>query len=366
MKTMRMIFVWFLAVALLIASGCTGQNNETAPELLEPVGMEPDNAVVTRGEISNITTCEGLVLPVIHKLSFNASGIIDEVLVCVGSEVHTGDVLAKLDSELYENALAAARDELDYNLRIWELSEKIVQAEIDIAKLELEEMRSTGESGIEAELKEIGIAELENKLSADKAMWQLSLAEYETNIAQLEEQVAGAFLVANCDGTVVSCTAEEGMYALPGTDLIHLAEDDNIYISADYISADQVNNALDIYGTVAGHRVEVAYEAMDRVEFISRNDSGKEMTSTFNITDSCGADVASGMSAVIFLQMQHDEDALIIPACAVRQDNGGYFVYIVNDSGTQEKRSITRGIFNDAYVQVLEGLEEGDVIYAGN
>lgn len=354
-----------LALVMLLASGCTG-NVPEAPELHEPAGMEPDNAVVTRGEIYNVTTCEGLVLPRVHELSFTAGGVINEVAFGVGSPVKAGDVLARLDAGMYESALAAAKEGLEYSSHVWALTEKKVQAQIDIARLELKQLCESGASEKDIGLKEIDIAELENQLAADKAIWELSLAESENNIATLEAQVAGSVLTAPCDGTLVYSAAVEGGYAMAGAGLFWVAEDAELYISADYISSDDVNKALGIYATVAGKEIDVAYEAMDRVEYISRSDSGKKMTSTFSIADAGDVTVESGMSAVIFLLTEYETDALIVPTCAVRMDNSGYFVYLVDENGAQVRQSVKRGIYNDAYVQIVEGLEEGDVVYAGN
>jgi hypothetical protein len=41
-----------------------------------------------------------------------------------------------------------------------------------------------------------------------------------------------------------------------------------------------------------------------------------------------------------------------------------YFVYKVVD-GVQVRQNVQRGVYNDAEVQILSGLQEGDVVYAG-
>ena len=366
MKLIHKILVWPVILSLLLLSGCAINASDKVPELIEPVGMDPDTATVSRGEIFNVITLEGLVLPQVHDLCFNAGGIIDEVLVTIGSTVKEGDVIARLDANIYEKTLESTENTLAYNLEVWELSEKMASAKIDIAKIELQQLSNDGASASAIGLKEIEITELENKLKADKALWELTRIELEGSIEQLREQVAGSVLTAPCDGTIVYTTAIEGGYAMANSSLFRLAEDENLYISADYVTADQVDKALEIYGTVAGKEVGVKYEAMDRVEYLSRNDSGKDMNSTFVVSDAGDVEVESGMSAVIFLVTERDNNALIVPTCTVRQDVNGYFVYLVDKAGTQIRQTIKRGIYNDAYVQILEGLEEGDVVYAGN
>jgi len=366
MKLIHKILLWPVILSLLLLSGCANNASDDAPELIEPIGMEPDTAVASHGEIFNVITLEGLVLPHVHDLYFNADGIIDEVFVSIGSTVKEGDVIARLDADIYETSLSNAEENLAYNLEVWALTEKMAVTQIEIAKVELNQLKANGAASSEISLKEIEITEIENKLKADKALWNLSRSEIENNIEQLRAQVSGSILTAPCDGTIVYTTAVEGGYAIAASSLFRLAEDANLYISTDYVSAEQVDKSLEIYGTVAGKEVTVEYEPMNRIEYLSRNDSGKDMSSTFIVTDAGSAEVESGMSAVIFLVTERDNNALIVPTCTVRQDINGYFVYLVDKTGTQIRRNIKRGICNDAYVQILEGLEEGDVVYAGN
>ena len=366
MKLIQKLLILSLVVVLVIMSGCSTTSTREIPELIEPVGMEPDIAIAEYGEIFNVTSVEGIVLPFIHELCFEANGIVDEVYVTVGSEVKAGDIIARLDSDIYEQSLSAAVDNLDYSTEAWNLTKKKAELQIEIAELELDDLIREGGTSSQIELKRIEIAELENKLAADKALWELTRSELEQSIEELKLQVECSILAAPCDGTIVDSKAIEGTYAVADTELFRLAEDTNLHISTGYVTAEQIEDALEIYGTVAGKAVSVEYVPMDRVEYISRNDSGKDMNSTFIVSDSGNADVESGMSAVIFLVTERENNALIVPSCAVRRDVNGYFVYIVDETGTQIRRNIKRGINNDAYVQVVEGLEEGDVVYAGN
>jgi len=124
------------------------------------------------------------------------------------------------------------------------------------------------------------------------------------------------------------------------------------------VPAAALSGADEVYATVAGQRVEVVPHT-ENGEFEVR--SGM---SAFDISDAGGAEVYSGMSAVLFVITDRVEDALIVPSSAVRYDYG-YYVYKIVD-GVQVRQSVQRGVYNDAEVQILSGLEEGDVVYAGN
>lgn len=328
--------------------------------------MVMDTAVVEKGDFYNVEALEGLVLPQVLELAFPTAGLLGEVHVCVGSQVKAGDVLATLDAAYSQQALDAARASLDYSARERELTRREREISLELARLELRELEAAGASQAQRRLKELDAAAIENELAEEAALWSLTLADKEAAIAALEAQLRDSILTAPCDGTVVFCTAAQGGYALADAPLVWLADDAKLEITSDYLTADHVGRADELYCTAAGERVEAEYVPMDRAEYLSRSAAGYPLKSSFRITDDHGVPVESGMSAVIYLITDRAEDALLVPSCAVRRDSGiGYYVYKVVD-GVQVRQRITRGGFNDAVTQVLEGLEEGDVVYAGN
>ena len=359
----RCVIVLLLLLSLL--TGCAGAGETVAPPLREPAGMEQDIVAVTRGSIAKVQTYSGLVLPEILELSFAAAGPVTEVLVSVGSVVREGDTLAKLNTASLENALESARAQLEYAEQEHALNLRKRELQLEIARLELQELKNNGASSTYRKLKEVQIEEQENQLAEFQGLWELSYAERVLNIEELEKQVAAGVLTAPCAGTVVYCAAAEGSYAMANTPLIWLAEEGTVRIRTAYLTSDAVEKAVEVYAMVDGRRVEVEYQPLDRKEYLAMKASGDTMQSTFLVTDTNGAEVHSGMEAVLFLTTDQAEDALILPANAVRRDTTGYYVYRVTPDG-QQRQSVSRGLFTDALVQITQGLEEGEQVYVGN
>ena len=360
----RWIVVFLLLLSLLL-TGCAAAGEKIAPPLREPAGMEQDIVTVTRGSISRVQTYTGLVLPVIHELSFSGTGLITEVLVSVGSQVREGDVLAKLNTASLESALESARSQLEYAETEYELNLKRYELQLEIAGLELQEMKNNGYSSSVRKLKEVQIQEQENQLEEFMGLWELNRAEMELNIRELETQVAAGVLTAPCAGTVVYCTASEGSYSMANSAVVWLAEEGSIRIRTDYLTADTVSRAVELYAMVDGYRVEVEYVPLARAEYLAMKASGETMQSTFTVKETHGNPVEAGMEVVLFLATDRVDDTLILPANAVRRDTSGYYVYRVTDEG-QKRQSVTRGLFTDALVEITEGLEEGEQVYVGN
>ena len=106
--------LWGLLAALLIAATLAGcaRSVEVAetPELLEPVGVKVDTAVVTRGDLYAMSMYEGSVIAAAEELSFEIDGKIGEVCVWPGKWVEQGDLLFSLDQTALGERIASLVD----------------------------------------------------------------------------------------------------------------------------------------------------------------------------------------------------------------------------------------------------------------
>jgi macrolide-specific efflux system membrane fusion protein len=348
-----------LAAALLLLplSGCGGKKAPPAPELLEPKGVTLDTAEVRRGSIQTVATYEGLVLPAVRELSFTVSGVMTDVNVCAGSRVKAGQELASLDVSRYTSALESMESYLAFAEENEAIIEREQEIQIELARLALAEQRSAGAGRNTLRLAELKIKEQENSLTETCALWELDRAEQLSSIEEVRAIVDSSILLAPCDGTIVSCSAKDGAYAMENMGVICLAEDAELYLSVAAVSAASLSEADEVYATVAGKRVEVTPRPYGEAYMAQPG------MSAFDVTDRGDVPLESGMVAVLFVISDRVEDALIVPSSAVHYDYS-YYVYKIVD-GVQVRQSVQIGVANDAEVQILSGLQEGDVVYAG-
>lgn len=79
--------------------------------------------------------------------------------------------------------------------------------------------------------------------------------------------------------------------------------------------------------------------------------------------DEAPAKVRRGQTAQARLQLGQPSEALMVPNAAFYSDTGGAWVFVVNSEGTQAiKRKVRMGRRNPKYIEVLEGLREGEEI----
>ena len=85
---MKKFFAACFAVLLLCgATGCQNEATVSAPELLEPVGVKLDTAVVQRSDVYDASMVAGAVVPYVEEIQFTIDGKFGEFHVAVGDVV---------------------------------------------------------------------------------------------------------------------------------------------------------------------------------------------------------------------------------------------------------------------------------------
>ena len=103
-----------LLAAALMALGTPALAEEVqAPELIEPVGVQLDTAVVVRQDICELRYYDAAVVPHTEELCFTVDGSIKSIDALSGDWVSKGDVLATLDQEALEEQADDTRLHID-------------------------------------------------------------------------------------------------------------------------------------------------------------------------------------------------------------------------------------------------------------
>ena len=119
-----------------------------------------------------------------------------------------------------------------------------------------------------------------------------------------------------------------------------------------------------------GQEVTITISALDDKEYtgtvtkISELGTYASSGSSFSATVTFENDdeIKLGMSASCTIVLEKEENVICIPVEAVQTKNGEKYVSVVNDDGTITETTITTGVSNDEYVQILTGLTEGQKV----
>lgn len=338
---------------LLLSLLCGCAKTEAVPELLEPVKVETDKAVALYSEIYNITMYEATIKPEVQGLGFTRFGRVEECYYSVGDVVRAGDIIAVLDTRREQDEAEALLFEIESLTQNNDIERRRSELEIGL-------LRSAGQFS----LNQVEI-ELKNTLEQQRAeKAELEISELEERLAEVEQSIADSALTAEYDGTIISMTIKSGGFVREDAEAVYIADDSTMKIVTDYIRGENLARADRIYASIGGIQFDVTNIPYERSELISLSAMGADLRSTF-IIDEPTEDIHNGMFTCIYVRENYVENALVIPSIALKKDSIGTFVYLVTDDG-QKRRDVETGVQTDALIEVLSGLEEGDVVFVGS
>ena len=244
--------------------------------------------------------------------------------------------------------------------------EELALVEQEIAQVEEELTRVEKEIA----LKENEIAQKQALLRQDKEQHALDRRTQQKELNALNASLEDNVLCAPFAGRIVyGDILKPGSWVQAEDPVVFLADDSKLSIECDYIPVEAIEAADRVYAHIGEKEYELRYIPIDPDELMSLTISGAEITSTFEIIASEEElrALEAGQYAAIFLWSDYEADALVVPSGAVMYDSVERRNYVyVDENGTREKRTVEIGIGTTSRVQILEGLEEGDVVYVEN
>jgi len=352
-----------LLVLLLCLSGCgTAEPEKPVPELLEPVGVKLSTVPVQVGDLVDADVYEGAVVPHVEELQFTVDGTLEEVHVLLGEVVQAGEVLMTLSEDRIYEQIETLEQEAYRISALGDLTDRQKQSKIDIAKAELERLRKSFGSKEDIQKKELEVQQLELDLRQAQELRQLELnAKYSAAEAQ-RSKLGYSELTAPFSGRVVYVgPSRPGTSVLGYTTVICLADDSRPHISTAYISEGIVKSAEQIYARILDRDYMLTYMPYDNSEYITKTLAGETVETRFT-ADAEPEEIECGQFAAVVVVHREKKQVPYIPVNAVHSGTGGKYVYLMED-GQRVIRNVTLGIVTDAKAEILEGLEEGDLVY---
>lgn len=168
-------------------------------------------------------------------------------------------------------------------------------------------------------------------------------------------------VVAEFDGVVSELDIVEGAPVQEGTKLIVLESFENICVEFQA-------SKYDLEVLAVGEKVTVEVSGRTYQGTVSKihhmaeaNSSGTPMVTAEVHIDNPDENIYLGIEAKLSILTASEKNALQVPVEAVNIDNDGEFCYIV-ENDLLVKRNVKTGISSELYIQILEGLSEGDKV----
>ena len=313
-------------------------------------------------------------------------GKISSIPVVEGQRVHKGQVVLRLDPELYQAQVAqqqAAVQQAQIGIQSQKLTVANLQQQYQrqqaLFKQHLVDANSFDNLTNQLDLAN---TEMQNRQEA------LNIAQ--AQLTQAEQNLEKTVITSPIDGMITSLPVKVGETVVTGTNiagatLMDIADPSEVLADVQVDEADIANVKLgedaniDAVSfpdrTLHGKVQFVASSVTDTSSLTSSSASqGRTFEVKVAITDKSVGVLKPGMSARAEIFTQSTPDTLSVPVQAILYDtdpgskslepSSGSYVYLMQD-GKAKKTPVTTGVSSDTYQAVTSGVSKGDTVVSG-
>ena len=291
-------------------------------------------------------------------LSFKVAGTIDRIGLKVGDLVEEGQFVAELDPR-------------DYELFVEDTEASLAQARAMAVKAEADFKRIRGlferDNASQADYDAARAAQDSERAQVRSTQKKLDSAKLKLSYTKLASPVSGA---------VAAVPAEVHENVQTGSPIVNLLSGKGPEVEVgipEVLIAEIRDNA----------RVKVVFDALPGREFSGLvteiSVASTQGLTTYPVTIALNrtweqlargrlAEIRPGMAAEVSFNFGHagGPDRWVIPPHSVAEDREGRFVFVVRRTddglGSVERRSVTVGEFVRDGLEIVEGLEDGDLV----
>ena len=373
-----------------------------------------DAKVVTLGkaekrDLSEVVAASGKVQPSVEvKIQSEVSGQIVELPVKEGDYVQKGQLLVRINPDLYTSALSRAEAALNTaKSNLSSAKARLTQAK---AQKRLQETTLTRLSKL-IEQKAISQAEYDNASSAlESSVAEVEAAEESVHSANFSiasadagkseavENLRRTTIVAPISGTVTALAKELGETVLGNnmmsgdvimkvsvlnemeidlevneTDIVHVQVGDTADVEIDAFSDQTFKGVVTEVGSSALNSGQGLAASTEQVtNFSVKVRIVKESYAGVNGNSENNSPFKPGMSATVKIHTDEASQALAVPTASVTtradslQNNISLTVVFVKKAdNTVEMKQVSTGIQDGTFIQITKGLNEGEEIVTG-
>ena len=345
------------ARAGLLPTGAAPDDQATATQTPAPaeaprevvMQLLPSELVtVAPGTLRETIKLTGTLEPA-RKLGLPAevSGRVDRVTLQEGQAAMTGDVLVHIDIEALTNQLEQQR-----------ATANATRAQLELARAEYERTQSLVNRGV-------ATASTLDQENAQVQQLEANLIALEKQVEIAEESLEKATITAPFDGVIAERSVDPGAYVSPGTGLLTLVDISSLTLegAVPVNYAPRVMVGQDVEITVDGLGSRQFTGAIERIAPVAAQ--GTRMLPIYASLDNADSALRGGMFASGELVLEQKDDAIGIPADALREDTEGTFVLKLEGERVQRQPvTVARSWDRGRIVEITDGIGQGDVIAA--
>jgi HlyD family secretion protein len=354
-------------------------------------------AKVNKGDVARSVVATGKITPITQvEVKSKASGIVEKLFVDINDRVRKGQPLAQLDQQeisdqvsAQEAALASAQANVaNYEAALEQDKVNAAAPDLPMYKMTLDRNLEMQKEGVVSQqaldnANRDYLAAL-NKRDAAKAQIgvdtaklkqaKAQVAQSQSTLNQLQEQLSYTTILAPMDGVVLSRDVEIGdavssilVLGSTATLVMTVGDTTEVYVKGKVDEADIAHVYL---GQPARIKVESFRDRyfQGKVTKISPMGVEKDNVTTFEVRVSInnpGGELKAQMTANAEILLDEHKGVLTVPENAVLYDNMKNTSVEIPDKSQKEgwkKVPVKVGLSNGSVTEVISGLKEGDQV----
>lgn len=386
----KSLFAIITATVALLSSCALLPVEETLPEI--PVIREYEKTEITQAKVqrgdlilSSDVQCSFEILKQ-ETLGFTLGNVaIGQIYVTPGDSVKSGDLLISLEMGTIAEEIASIEHTLsklqlqkEQSIQKRDLEYKrmdVILADIAAQLSALQELPAETDPNGEAaqQAAKVKYEELLKEQTAQQTKRETIVADYTSQLRELEESIhlqklrlsekkAEANkrkLVAGISGTVTYVRdAQEGQRVVKDQHMVIISDWDSacIQVKGDYAAYLPVGKEITV--SIAGKKLQAV--VIDPAQSGIKIEEG--VTASYLQLLQPDPSLSDGNSGNIHIVMDQRTDVLYVDKKAIITSNGESFVYQLDENGLRVIQKVTTGLVCNEYIEILEGLEEGDLV----
>ena len=369
----KTIFILFIAIVLFaVGYYFWTTHDEQQPKYLteEVIRADVEKNVIASGTIESINEVD---------VGAQVSGKITKLYVTLGQDIKKGDLIAEIDSTTQNNELDTKKAQLNS----FKAQLKAKQTGYNIALSSYHRLNKLyAQKATSLDALDTAKNALESATAEVNALKEsIKQAEIEVNTA--ETKVGYTKITSPIDGTVISTPISEGQTVNANQTtptIVKVADLTRMRIKPEVSEGDitKVKAGQDVTFTILSDSSTIYHAVIDSVDpattGVSNNNVSSGTTGTSSsssvtavyyyanmIVDNPERILRIGMTTENKIKIAHVRHVLVISNMALQQNNGKYFVSVL-ENGQAQRREVEIGVRNDFQTEIKAGLSEGEKV----
>ena len=313
-----------------------------------------ETTAVTRMDLKSTVSATGTIRPVDSvEVSSKVTARIKSVLVKENDTVTAGQTVALLDGKDYE----AKRDQAQYKVTNTRAKYDRVSYLYSIGadtQVDLEDAQLNYDTAVSA------LSEAQSDMS------EMTIQAPMTGVVIGEPKTAGTMAVQGSDNPTVimriaDLSSKQIMAKVDETDIGNIKVGQDATFTVDtYTGRTFTAHVSKISQTDTGNSWDTSSTSSS-----SSSASSSASVIYYYVTldvDDPDSELLPAMTARVEINTANKPQALVVPISTLKTDANGSYVIVKNPDGSQENRYVQTGIYSDEYVEILDGLSEGEQV----